>query len=76
MLQEERLLGATLLVFANKQDLPGALTAEEISNTLGLYKIKTHHWQIVWCSAVTGENLLSGMDWLLSDVSARIFTLE
>ena len=30
LLQEERLLGATLLVFANKQDLPGALTAEEI----------------------------------------------
>jgi signal recognition particle receptor subunit beta len=26
----QRLLGATLLVFANKQDLPGALSAEEI----------------------------------------------
>jgi len=30
LLQEERLLGATLLVFANKQDLPGALSAEEV----------------------------------------------
>ena len=30
LLQEERLLGATLLVFANKQDLPGALTSDEI----------------------------------------------
>lgn len=76
LLQEERLLGATLLVFANKQDLPGALTAEEIKVALDLDKIKTHHWQIVWCSAVTGENLLQGMDWLLQDVSARIFTLE
>ena len=76
LLQEERLLGATLLVFANKQDLPGALTSEEIKNALGLGKIKSHHWQIVWCSAVTGENLLSGMDWMLGDVSARIFTLE
>lgn len=26
----QRLTGATLLVFANKQDLPGALKAEEI----------------------------------------------
>jgi signal recognition particle receptor subunit beta len=26
------LAGATLLVFANKQDLPGALTAEEIKD--------------------------------------------
>lgn len=26
----QRLAGATLLVFANKQDLPGALSSEEI----------------------------------------------
>ena len=30
MLLEERLSGATLIVFANKQDLPGALTEKEI----------------------------------------------
>jgi len=76
LLQEERLLGATLLVFANKQDLPGALKAEEIKDALDLDSIKTHHWKIVWCSAVTGENLLQGMDWTLQDISARIFTLD
>ena len=72
----QRLLGATLLVFANKQDLPGALKAEEIKEALDLDSIKTHHWKIVWCSAVTGENLLQGMDWTLQDISARIFTLD
>lgn len=95
----QRLLGATLLVFANKQDLPGALTAEEIKEVseillghvwnliysssfahsfqhLELESIKTHHWRIVWCSAVTGENLLQGVDWILEDISARIFTLD
>jgi len=76
LLQEERLLGATLLVFANKQDLQGALTVEEIKSTLQLDDIKSHHWQIISCSAVTGENLLDGMDWLLQDISARIFTLD
>ena len=30
----QRLLGATLLVFANKQDLPGALSSEEIKEVL------------------------------------------
>lgn len=30
LLQEERLGGATLLVLANKQDLPGALSSQEI----------------------------------------------
>jgi ADP-ribosylation factor-like protein 2 len=28
----QRLAGATLLVFSNKQDLPGALLAEEIKD--------------------------------------------
>ncbi|XP_044264455.1 ADP-ribosylation factor-like protein 2 [Tribolium madens] len=76
LLQEERLAGATLLVFANKQDLPGACTPDELREILGLDEIKTHHWQIAKCSAVTGENLLKGMDWMIDDIAARIFTLD
>lgn len=34
LLQEERLAGATLLVLANKQDLPGALSANEIKEVI------------------------------------------
>ena len=76
LLQEERLLGATLLVFANKQDLPGALSLQEIQEVLQLDSIVSHHWQIVECSAVTGLNLLTGVDWLIDDISKRIFTLD
>lgn len=32
LLNEERLFGATLLILANKQDLPGALNAQEIKD--------------------------------------------
>ncbi|KOB68198.1 ADP ribosylation factor [Operophtera brumata] len=28
------------------------------------------------CSAVTGENLLAGMNWMLDDIASRIFTLD
>ncbi|XP_022909114.1 ADP-ribosylation factor-like protein 2 [Onthophagus taurus] len=76
LLQEERLAGATLLVFANKQDLPGACTSEELKDVLDLDTIKTHHWQIILCSAVTGDCLLQGIDWLISDIAMRIFTLD
>ncbi|XP_016420473.1 ADP-ribosylation factor-like protein 2 isoform X2 [Sinocyclocheilus rhinocerous] len=76
LLLEERLAGATLLVFANKQDLPGALSKDGIQEVLALDDIKTHHWCIVGCSAVTGENLLMGVDWLLDDIAARIFTAD
>ncbi|ENN70840.1 hypothetical protein D910_07767 [Dendroctonus ponderosae] len=73
LLQEEKLAGATLLIFANKQDLPGAFG---LGQALDLDKIKSHHWKIVSCSAVTGENLLDGIDWLITDIATRIFTLD
>lgn len=96
LLQEERLAGATLLVFANKQDISGALSEAEIKNVslyirtvqaiiithmykkkvLGLDDIKSHHWAILACSAVTGENLLRGMDWVVNDVGSRIYMLD
>jgi hypothetical protein len=34
-----------LLVFANKQDLPNAMTAAEITDKLGLHSIRQRHWQ-------------------------------
>jgi ADP-ribosylation factor-like protein 2 len=76
VLGEERLAGASLLVFANKQDLAGALSREEIAAALDLPKIKTRHWSIVACSAMSGDGLLEGMDWLVQDVASRIFLLD
>eukprot|EP00927_Polykrikos_kofoidii_P053956 TRINITY_DN48469_c0_g1_i1.p1 TRINITY_DN48469_c0_g1~~TRINITY_DN48469_c0_g1_i1.p1 ORF type:complete len:185 (-),score=33.39 TRINITY_DN48469_c0_g1_i1:123-677(-) len=76
LLQEERLAGATLLIFANKQDLPGALSAVEIRDFLGLERIQRRHWCILPCSAYTGEGLLEGVKWLVSDISSRVFLLD
>jgi len=76
LLEEERLAGATLLILANKQDLPGALSSQEIKTILDLDSIKTHHWSVVGVSAVTGERLISSIDWLIDDIARRIFTLD
>merc|ERR1719313_191104 len=46
MLAEEELKDAVLLVFANKQDLPGALTCPEITDKLGLHTIRGRTWFI------------------------------
>ncbi|XP_058717634.1 ADP-ribosylation factor-like protein 2 [Poecile atricapillus] len=72
LLREERLAGATLLVFANKQDLPGALPVGDIREALELDSIRSHHWRIQGCSAFTGRDLLPGLDWLLDDIGARL----
>lgn len=69
--------GATLLVFANKQDLPGALGKEDIAKILELSVIgESRHWRIEACSAVTGKGLVEGVDWLVTDVASRIFMME
>ncbi|KAJ3183183.1 ADP-ribosylation factor-like protein 2 [Gaertneriomyces sp. JEL0708] len=72
----QRLAGASLLILANKQDVPGARTQQQIAEILDLASIQTHHWHIVACSAVTGENLLTGMDWIVADIAARIYMLD
>jgi hypothetical protein len=64
MLNEDELKDAALLVFANKQDQPGAKGAGEISEALRLGELRDRNWSIVACSAVDGRGVTEGMDWL------------
>ncbi|RIB03015.1 ADP-ribosylation factor family-domain-containing protein [Gigaspora rosea] len=63
MLDEEELREAALLVFANKQDMVGALTSAEVSDALGLSTLKNRQWSIYKTSAVKGDGLTEGLDW-------------
>lgn len=78
LLKQEKLAGASLLIFANKQDLAGALSAKEIAEILDLEVLgrEGRHWRIEGCSAVTGKGLIAGVDWLVKDIAGRIFMLE
>ncbi|KAI5465450.1 ADP-ribosylation factor family-domain-containing protein [Mariannaea sp. PMI_226] len=73
LLQEERLAGASLLVFANKTDVDGCMTKQEILSTLQLESIRTHRWHILPCSAMTGSNLKEGLAWVVEDAKRRLF---
>eukprot|EP00736_Rhodelphis_marinus_P006997 Rmarinus@m.10896 len=76
VLVEEKLSGASLLILANKCDLRGALNPEQISKELGLDEmIVNRHYAIQQCSAVTGEGLAEGFDWLITDIASRVFLL-
>ncbi|KAL4496039.1 hypothetical protein ABPG72_015461 [Tetrahymena utriculariae] len=76
LLKQEKLVGATLLIFCNKQDIQGALTCEQIKEFLALDDISTRHWGIIPCSAVTGEGLIEGIDWVVTDIASRIFMMN
>merc|ERR1712098_188414 len=64
MLNEDELRDAVLLVFANKQDLPRAMNAAEITDKLGLHTMKNRTWYIQATCATNGEGLFEGLDWL------------
>ena len=66
LLTEDELRDIPLLVFANKQDLPDAMTAEEVTEKLKLGQIRDHPWYIQPSSAIRGDGLFEGLDWLLS----------
>uniref|UniRef100_A0A7S2FWZ8 ADP-ribosylation factor n=1 Tax=Alexandrium andersonii TaxID=327968 RepID=A0A7S2FWZ8_9DINO len=71
MLSEDELRDAVLLVFANKQDLPGAMPAAEVTEKLGLHAIRKHQWYVQSTCATTGEGLYEGLDWLSCTLSAK-----
>jgi ADP-ribosylation factor 1/2 len=71
MLNEDELRDALLLVFANKQDLPNAMSCAEITERLGLCKLRHHAWHIQACSATNREGLFEGLDWLHSRLKDR-----
>lgn len=64
MLNEDDLRNSVLLVFANKQDLPNAMTASQITEKLGLHNLRGRSWYIQACCATTGDGLYEGLDWL------------
>lgn len=64
MLQEPTMEKAPLLVYANKQDIKGALTPTEISDKFGLTSLKNRKWLVQGCSAVKAEGLTEGLDWM------------
>ena len=47
MLNEDELRDALLLVFANKQDLPNAMNAAEITDKPGLHSLRQRQWYVL-----------------------------
>jgi len=64
MLSEDELRDAAVLVFANKQDLPNAMSVAEITDKLGLHQMKQRKWYIQSTCATSGDGLYEGLDWL------------
>jgi ADP-ribosylation factor protein 1 len=73
LLREDELADATLLIFANKQDMPNAMTCTQMSDKLGLNGgLKgARKWYVQPCCAQTGDGLYEGLQWMSTSFASK-----
>lgn len=71
IVSNDELKGAAILVLANKQDISGAMSPNEITEKLELSKNKTNQWLVQGTCANTGQGLKEGFDWLANALNNK-----
>lgn len=61
ILGDREMKDCLLLVFANKQDLPNALSPQEVTDSLGLAKMKDRTWYVHPSNALAGDGLFGAL---------------
>ena len=72
-LEEDELRDAVLLVYANKQDLPNAVSPRELGNLLKLNSLTNRTWQVQGTCGTTGDGLYEGLDWLGQEINKKFW---
>mmetsp|Transcript_14712 Transcript_14712/g.16335 ORF Transcript_14712/g.16335 Transcript_14712/m.16335 type:complete len:180 (+) Transcript_14712:91-630(+) len=71
LLREDELREAVILVLANKQDLPNAMSVAEVTDKLGLHALRSRQWYIQATCATSGDGLYEGLDWLAQALKSK-----
>lgn len=69
LMREVELQDACVCILANKQDLPGAITAQELGLALHIESIPAA-CTVFPCTAKTGEGVPQGLEWLAEHMKA------
>eukprot|EP01089_Gocevia_fonbrunei_P007668 TRINITY_DN1889_c1_g1_i1.p1 TRINITY_DN1889_c1_g1~~TRINITY_DN1889_c1_g1_i1.p1 ORF type:complete len:297 (-),score=69.92 TRINITY_DN1889_c1_g1_i1:74-964(-) len=70
LMNEKDLKGVPVLILANKQDLDSALSLAEVQKSLGLFSGRSSRWELMGCSAVEGQGINEGLEWVYDKVAA------
>jgi len=68
IISDREMKDAVLLVFANKNDLPNVMDTAEITEKLGLHKLRNRTWYVQSSCAINGDGLLDGLTWLNAQI--------
>jgi small GTP-binding protein len=64
MMSDELLKNASLLVYANKSDLPNAISENELCSALRLREMTGRTWFVQKSVATTGLGIFDGLEWI------------
>ena len=73
-LSVDQLKDVPLLILANKQDIPAALTVENLTEVLDLNKIQNRNWHIQSSCAVSNKGINEGFDWISDIITSKSFS--
>ena len=62
---------ASVLILANKKDLPSAMSDQEVVALYGLQEIRTHQYHLQGCCGLTGEGLAEAFTWLSEEIISK-----
>ncbi|KAI8341933.1 CPS1 protein [Chlamydoabsidia padenii] len=71
IMSDREMKDCLLLVFANKQDLPGVMSPAEVTEKLGLAQMQERAWYVHPSCATTGDGLFEGLNWLSQNVKTK-----
>ena len=71
MFKLEEIKDCVFLVLANKQDVVGAMSTEEIIDQFELQEVSENTWGIYGISAKTGAGIENAFDWLIDNVRLK-----
>ena len=61
IIKSDEMRRVPVVVVANKQDLPGALTTSQVADKLGLLEIKDRKWFVQGACATNGDGIYESM---------------
>eukprot|EP01111_Echinosteliopsis_oligospora_P015319 TRINITY_DN6025_c0_g1_i1.p1 TRINITY_DN6025_c0_g1~~TRINITY_DN6025_c0_g1_i1.p1 ORF type:complete len:178 (+),score=34.62 TRINITY_DN6025_c0_g1_i1:114-647(+) len=67
-LEDVELQGVPVMIYANKQDLPGAASISALTDILSLRDLQSRKWLIQPCTATIGSGLYEGLDWMSQNI--------
>ena len=70
--REDELKDVCVLILANKQDLPNAMSVKEITEQLELHTVlRGFPWSVYGSCATQGDGLYEGLDWLSAAIAEK-----